>query len=193
MTHDTLTPGSTYHIYNRGNNGDITFPEPRNYEFFLRLMERHLLSSADIYAYCLMKNHFHFVLRVKDESDLPEKFRKRPFQAFSNMFNAYAKAINKSTGRTGSLFEKNYERKLISDEEYLRRIILYVHCNPVHHKVCTYFRDYSYSSIHEYLKGKKMLISDSLPLQLFDSLENFIALHEHFQVNHSGFKNLNPG
>jgi len=48
MTHDTLTPGLTYHIYNRGNNGGITFPEPRNYEYFLRLMEKHM---------CLLHNY----------------------------------------------------------------------------------------------------------------------------------------
>jgi len=181
MKYEALTAGFTYHIYNRGNNSDIVFPDVGNYDYFLFLMKRHLLPIADIYAYCLMNNHFHLVLRIKDESDLPDNFKKRPSQAFSNMFNAYTRAINNFTGRTGSLFEKNFERKLISEEAYLRNAISYVHCNPVHHGICSNFNEYPFTSIHEYAGDNKLLISESFPLQLFDGLENFITFHEQFQ------------
>ena len=181
MKYEAITAGLTYHIYNRGNNGDIVFSEADNYEYFLFLMRRHLFPVSDIYAYCIMSNHFHIVLRVKEETDLPENFRNRPSQAFSNMFNGFAKAMNIRTGRTGSLFEKNFERKLISDEMNLRNVISYVHCNPVSHGVCKHFSEYPYSSIKEYIGGRKQLIEQSFPLQLFDGIDSLITFHESFQ------------
>ena len=73
-----------------------------------------------------MNNHFHFVIRLNIEE-------KEVTQAFSNLFNSYAKAFNKQTNRTGSLFEKHFKRRKLKDENYLRHLIMYVHLNPKHH------------------------------------------------------------
>jgi putative transposase len=61
-----------YHIYNRGVNGEDIFVEKRNYDLFLRLFEKHLLPVADLYAYCLLKNHFHISARIKSEDEILE-------------------------------------------------------------------------------------------------------------------------
>lgn len=60
-----LIPGRFFHIYNRGNNREDLFREERNYALFLRLYAFHIAPIADTYAYCLLKNHFHFLVRVK--------------------------------------------------------------------------------------------------------------------------------
>jgi REP element-mobilizing transposase RayT len=59
-----------YHIYNRGTNGENIFIEERNYEYFLKLYEKHILPIADTFAYCLLKNHFHISVRIKSEEEI---------------------------------------------------------------------------------------------------------------------------
>lgn len=58
-----LLPGVFYHIYNRGNNRENIFIEERNYTLFMNLYSRYIPPIADTYAYCLLRNHFHFLVR----------------------------------------------------------------------------------------------------------------------------------
>ena len=60
-----LEYGKYYHIYNRGNNRENIFFEDRNYHYFLKLYAKHVEPVADTYAYCLLYNHFHFLVRIK--------------------------------------------------------------------------------------------------------------------------------
>ena len=61
-----------YHIYNRGVNGENIFYEARNYDLFLKLYEKHLASVTDLFAYCLLRNHFHVSVRTKSEEEILE-------------------------------------------------------------------------------------------------------------------------
>jgi REP element-mobilizing transposase RayT len=61
-----------YHIYNRGVNRGNIFFEERNYDLFLKLYEKHLTAVTDLFAYCMLKNHFHLSLRVKSEEEILE-------------------------------------------------------------------------------------------------------------------------
>ena len=56
-----------YHVYNRGNNREPLFRERRNYPYFLKLYAKYIEPVAETYAYCLLKNHFHLLIRTKDE------------------------------------------------------------------------------------------------------------------------------
>src|SRR5262245_31110300 len=69
-----------YHIYNRGVNGENLFFEERNYDLFLRLYEKHLSLVTDLFAYCLLKNHFHLSLRVKAEDEMTKKTLRDSFE-----------------------------------------------------------------------------------------------------------------
>jgi putative transposase len=64
-----------YHIYNRGVNGENIFIEERNYELFLKLYEKHLEPITDLFAYCMLRNHFHVAVRVKSENKIFEALR----------------------------------------------------------------------------------------------------------------------
>ena len=64
-----LVPGQYYHIYNRGINGEVIFREERNYPYFLQLYAKYITPIAETYAYCLLSNHFHFLLRLNDTAD----------------------------------------------------------------------------------------------------------------------------
>ncbi|MFC2015301.1 transposase [Chloroflexota bacterium] len=151
--------GQYYHIYNRGNNREDLFFDVRNYQHFLDLYARYIPTVADTYAYCLLRNHFHFLVRIKTEEEqeltlrVSETLRvsgrfkpKRPSQQFGNLFNAYAKAINKAYDRTGSLFETPFGRVLVSSESHLVHLVVYIHQNPQKHGLVTSFDTWPHSS-----------------------------------------------
>ena len=62
-----------YHIYNRGTNGENIFNEERNYEHFLNLYEKHIEPVAETFAYCMLRNHFHIMVRIKSEDEIIDK------------------------------------------------------------------------------------------------------------------------
>jgi REP element-mobilizing transposase RayT len=135
-----LVPSHYYHVYNRGNNGENLFREARNYHYFLELYAAHIEPVADTFAFCLLKNHFHLLVRIKAAHE--------PSQAFSNLFNAYTKTINKAYARTGSLFQKPFQRLAVANDSYFLPLIFYIHFNPQKHGLVTDFRDWPYSSYH---------------------------------------------
>ena len=165
-----------YHIYNRGVNGEDIFVQERNYDLFLRLFEKHLMPVCDLFAYCLLKNHFHILVRVKLEDEIKKTLRvstttkplavpvnlakfqnnrnqpEKPLGShyvsdqFSNFFNAYAKTINKAYGRTGSLFQHPFGRVPITTDNQFWNVIAYVHQNPQKHGFVKDFREWKYSS-----------------------------------------------
>ncbi|MHB0754772.1 transposase [Polaribacter sp. M15] len=159
-----------YHIYNRGNNADNIFFDEDNYSYFLSLVKKHLLPISDIYAFCLLKNHFHILLKIHHNCENPSRY-------FSNLFNAYTKAMNKKYGRTGSLFEKPFKRIKITDENYLKTLILYIHLNQEHHQISSDFSKYKHSSYKLIISQKKTNIKRDEVLALFDGVKNFVETH----------------
>tara|TARA_B100000780_G_scaffold277901_1_gene249783 strand:+ start:1962 stop:2723 length:762 start_codon:yes stop_codon:yes gene_type:complete len=114
-----LEPDRMYHIYNRANGNERLFLDAENYRFFLEKYQLYISPIAQTYCYCIMPNHFHFLVKIKSEKELLKalpKFQtleeleaKSKFQIlkinpnlsgllskqFSNFFNAYSKAFNK--------------------------------------------------------------------------------------------------
>jgi len=64
-----------YHIYNRGTNGENIFIQERNYEYFLKLYEKHISPIADTFAYCMLRNHFHIAVRIKSKEEIIKTLR----------------------------------------------------------------------------------------------------------------------
>ena len=173
-----LELGKIYHIYNRGNNRENIFIQERNYAYFLKLWELHIQRVADTYGYCLLKNHFHAVVHLTHR--LPRS-RKRPArqpsQYFSNFFNAYARAVNIATSRSGALFERPFHRIEVTSEEYLASLIVYIHQNPERHGFVDDFQDWPYSSFHELLGGDSKLLNCDAVMKLFGGKESFLQIH----------------
>lgn len=68
-----------YHIYNRGTNRENIFIEERNYDLFLRLYEKYLSPVTDLCVYCLLRNHFHLLVRVKSQEEILETKKTQGF------------------------------------------------------------------------------------------------------------------
>lgn len=179
--------GNYYHIYNRGNNGIDVFMEVENYYHFLRLYAKYIEPIAETYAWCLLKNHFHILVRIKEENeivvsdltynttDTPKIIE--PSRQFSHFFNAYTQAINKRYNRTGSLFEKNFERKLVTAEKYFQQLIFYIHNNPVHHGFVKQMSLYPWSSYETVVSEKPTMLKRNKVFLLFGNKENFVDYH----------------
>jgi len=177
-----LQLGCFYHIFNRGNNRENIFIEERNYNYFVNLYARYIEPVADTYAYCLMRNHFHFLVRIKEAEEtlkVSKTFRVSAdaSHAFSNTFNAYAKAINKAYHRTGSLFEHPFGRVLIDSNAQFCWLIVYIHQNPQKHGFIKDFRQWPYSSFRALISTHATLLKREEVLGWFGGQEGFISLH----------------
>lgn len=180
---EPLTFGNYYHIYNRGINGSLLFQEKDNYKYFIELYDKHITPVAETLAWVLMPNHFHFLVKIRDEhlsgfQNLTGVKPKPPHQHFSNLFNAYSKAFNKRYHRHGSLFERPFKRKLIEGEDSLRNVLVYIHNNPVHHGFSNLIEDYPWNSYLEYLSGNPSKLPYSEVMKLFSDCDNFRFVHE---------------
>lgn len=182
-----LEEGNYYHVYNRGNNGDNLFYEDENYLHFLRLYEKYITPVTETIAWVLLKNHFHFLVYVKMQSEIDSSLLTystvekpktiNPSKQFSNLFNAYTQSINKRYKRTGSLFEKPFERKLISNERYFQNMIYYIHNNPVKHGFVDNMVDYPWSSYGSVLSTKSTRLQRNKVIRIFNNLMNFKNYH----------------
>jgi len=185
----SLLYGATYHIYNRGNNGENLFREARNYPYFLNLYAKHIELVAETFAYCLLRNHFHFLVRIRDEktcqvfrnpTGLDEKSVRSlsPSQQFSNLFNAYTKSINLAYGRTGNLFQRPFGRIQVTTDEYFAQLVHYIHFNPQKHGFVNDFREYPYSSYDALCSTKPTRLKRDEVLDRFNGRRGFDMLHQ---------------
>ncbi len=195
---EILLPGGTYHIYNRANGNEKLFVSDDNYLFFLNRYQKYLNRFLDTFCYCLMPNHFHLLVRVKefDEIEQPDLRDLTGFQnlsglsdaekethlsdliskQFSNCFNSYSKAFNKQQGRKGNLFMRPYKRKKVEDEAYFRKLAHYIHYNPI---AAGLTKDFSwrYSSYQALVSAQNTQLCREEIIALFNDLENFKYTH----------------
>lgn len=197
-----------YRIFNHANGDDNLFREEKNYDFFLKKYHQHIDPIADTVAWCLMKNHFHLLLRIKSEEEiissssfLKFNYRSTPglqgfqnlegldnkfiIQQFSNFFNSYTKAFNKVYQRRGSLFIKNFKRKEIKTEAYLRSCILYVHLNPVKHGFVRDVDDWQHSSFRQFPEMYPKLLD-----WLFVTEDDYFKIHQERKNNFNDYREL---
>jgi len=185
-----LLTDAFYHIYNRGNNGDCLFYKEENYSYFLRKFDEYISPYADVYAYCLLPNHFHCLLKTKSSDAIEEDYQLLAkgrhtlndfssiiSEAFRRLFLAYAKAIKIQESRTGSLFEKNFKRKMIKDDPHLVWAINYIHRNPESHGLVSDFRHYRHSSYRSFLSLAPTKLKRDEVFSLLGGREEFIRFH----------------
>lgn len=194
-------PGEVYHIYNRGNIHQKIFYERKNYLFFLRKMEGHLKPYCHILAWCLMPNHFHWLVRIKEAEELglltasDEGPVLELNKSIGVMLRSYTRAMNVTYKSKGSLFQqktnsKNVNPSITQRDNYAIVCFLYILQNPVKAGLTKDYGDWEFSSFRDYAglrNGRlcnKILATELLDLQT--DKEKFIkfaqqALPDHYQ------------
>ena len=160
-----------YHVYNRGCNRELIFANDRNYKFLLQRAKSYLPDyPLKVIAYCLMPNHYHFLL-LPEEDGILSRFIQR-------LFNSYTQAFNKQQNRTGTLFEGRAKSVLVDTDEYILHICRYLHLNPVKANLVTHPEDWPYSNYLEWVKKRGgTLVDREIVNGLFTSAneyENFV-------------------
>ena len=177
----------TYHIFNRSN--ETIFKTRENYIYFLQKFRNYVLPYADVLAWCLMPNHFHFMLSPNKEAVqyVPEKYLPNTqvlSKQFGTLLSSYTKAFNKQNNRKGSLFAHNTEAKELNEiifvkdakhfqsakhltTEYTTTCFKYIHLNPILGNLVDNIEDWEFSSYHDYANIRKgSLINKELVLQI---------------------------
>lgn len=153
-----------YHIYNRGNNHENIFFERENYLYFLRQLRKYLTPEiGEVVCYCLMPNHYHFLIYLKDDkiSEVMQKF-----------LLSYTKAVNLRYNRYGSLFQGRFKAILIDSDRYLLHLSRYIHLNPVQAKLVIHAQDWEFSSYREYIGLRKGTLPNTEKILSYFSSDN---------------------
>jgi putative transposase len=141
-------PGAFYHVILRGNAGDPIFFDDRDrYRLYLILQYAVEKFRCRIHAFCLMRNHIHFVMEV---DDIPLS------RIMQNISLRFTKWINYSQSRTGHLFQGRYKALLIDADAYLLELVRYIHLNPVRAGASADPGDYPWTGHNGYL-GKELI------------------------------------
>lgn len=136
-----------YHVMLRGINRQVIFEDEEDYEKFLQVLQDcKSVSGFKIYAYCLMSNHVHLLLRTGPGGEGLEQIFKRVGVRFVAWYN-------RKYGRSGHLFQDRFKSEVVNDDSYLFTVLRYIHQNPVKAGLCKKPEKYLWSSYPVYLGG----------------------------------------
>lgn len=141
-------PEKLYHIYNRGINKQSIFFDEKHYLLFLTKIRHHFLPHCHIIAYCLMPNHFHFMVETKPKL-VPFAFQKD----IGILLRSYTRKINHQRQRTGSLFQQHTKAKILENSHYHYPFICfqYIHQNPIKANLVKKMGNWQFSSFKDYM------------------------------------------
>lgn len=141
-----LSNSGIYHIMLRGINRQAIFKDDEDYQRFINTLKKYkAVSGYTIYAYCLMDNHIHILLKVGQEE--LEKILKR-------IAGSYVYWYNYKYNRIGHLFQNRFKSEPVDSDEYFLTVLRYIHQNPVKARICERLEDYKYSSYIDYLNKR---------------------------------------
>ncbi|MDO7876272.1 transposase [Hymenobacter sp. ASUV-10] len=163
-----LQPGRLYHLYNRGNNRERIFFNEENYRYFLGKMRKHLLPHTQLLAWCLMPNHFHWLLYVREDASVAALG-----QDLRTMLSSYTRAVQNQQQRTGSLFQQHTQAKELAADIYASNCFCYIHQNPWRASLEAIAGDWPWSSFRDYAGLRNGNLCDrELARELLDLPDN---------------------
>ncbi|HHV15685.1 MAG TPA: transposase [Gelria sp.] len=141
-----------YHIMLRGNEQKKIFLDDGDHQRFLDiLLKKKTETQLLIYAYCLMDNHIHLVVR-DDQNEISTIMK--------GIATSYAMFFNVKYNRVGHVFQGRFKSEPIEDERYLMSVIRYIHNNPVKAKIVEKPNQYEWSSYRSYVNPEETTIAE---------------------------------
>jgi len=138
--------GALYHVLSRGNEQRDIFWESEDRESFLNCLgEMSARFEVDIFAYVLMDNHYHVLLRTN---------RANLSKAMQWMGATYTRRFNNKHLRSGHLFQGRFKNIIVQNDAYLMQLSYYIHRNPLRAGMVNRLADYPWSSYPAYAYGK---------------------------------------
>ena len=155
-----------YHIMLRGINQQVIFEDEEDYQKFIETIKTYkAVSGYKVFAYCLMSNHIHLLLKVeKEDVDLIIK----------RIAGSYVYWYNWKYYRRGHLFQDRFKSEPVEDETYFLTVLRYIHQNPM--KVGFNIDEYEYSSYNDYIKNNDYIIDTEFALSILGK-ESFVEFN----------------
>lgn len=189
--HIPLFPDTSYHILSRAVGDEKLFRKPADYQVFLSRYQNHISPIANTYGYCLLPNHFHFLIHTKDEACIEQQFEKIKknkeyfpafaptfiMERFSNFLNSYAKTFNNTYSRKGALFIDYMRRVEVTTQPQLTNTLFYIHRNPIHHHYCQSLQEWQWSSYKEIPATCPSFLLQKEVLGWFDGKQGYFDFH----------------
>ncbi|MCX5709649.1 MAG: transposase [Candidatus Omnitrophica bacterium] len=142
-----------YHIINRGNQKERIFLEGSDYQEYLRILKHYKCKFRfKVFGYCLMPNHVHIMLELKNPQDLAK--------IMQCLTQTYTKWFNKKYEKVGHLWQGRFKNMVIQKDDYLINCISYVEANPVRAGIVRFPADYCWSSYKDRVFGNKNALLD---------------------------------
>lgn len=179
-----LSGTGIYHVIFRGVNRYDIFEEDKDYEKLLEIIsDLKEPVKFEIYAYCLMTNHVHLIIKELNMGDISLIMKR--------MLTRYALWYNRKYERSGILIANRFKSEPVENDEYLLSLVRYIHQNPVKAGIASRIDSYRWSSINEYI-GKSEITNTNLLLSIID-IETFVAYNneietQEFEINSSSNK-----
>ncbi|SCX76614.1 transposase [Alkaliphilus peptidifermentans] len=172
----------TYHVMLRGINGQKIFEDYEDYRKLLDIIKEYKEKSGyEIYAYCLMSNHIHLLIKEGKE-DLGIIFRR--------IGAKYVYWYNWKYKRRGHLFQDRYKSEVVEDDSYFLTVLRYIHQNPLKAGIEKDIKKYLWTSYKEYIEGEE-LCETKYVLTLFSrDKKRAIPLFESFHAQKNNDKCL---
>ena len=164
----TLSKSNIYHVIARGTGRQLIYEDDEDRRVFLCILSDAVEKTAcDLYAWCLMGNHFHLLIHGEME---------RVSKCMQRLCGEYAHWFNKRTDRVGHLFQARFRSEAVDTEAYLLTVIRYIHHNPEKGGICATSK-YRWSSYNEYVN--KEALCKTLPvLSIIGGRQEFARFHE---------------
>ncbi|KPU27206.1 transposase [Caloranaerobacter sp. TR13] len=148
-----------YHVILRGINKEMIFQDNEDKEKFIELLKKYKeVSKYELYAFCIMDNHVHIL--IKEGKEPLSKVMKR-------IGVSYVYWYNSKYERKGHLFQDRYKSEPVEDDKYLLTVIRYIHQNPLKAGIVDKIDQYQWSSYHEYIKNTSKVVDTQLILGMF--------------------------
>lgn len=163
-----LVDKSVYHVINRGNGRQVVFHKEKDYEAFISLMkEAKIHYSVNIFAYCLMPNHFHMIL-MPDRADELSKMMQW-------LMTSHVRRYHRHYGTSGHIWQGRYKSFLIQIDNHLLAVIRYVESNPLRAGLVDSAKDWLWSSYLESIGKRPRLLIDQVPIELPKDWDKFVG------------------
>jgi len=172
---EEFVEGAVFHIYHHSIAEINLFKDDEDYEYFLKKFKsKFALLDFEIYAYCLMPNHFHFCLRQNSDNEI--------YKIFNSLSTSYAMYYNRKYKRKGKVFWGKLQHRQLLTDNYLLTLCQYIHYNPVKAGIAVNVKEWEYSNYPEYSKNRNGVLFSKKLLQdyplFFENYENKIAEYE---------------
>ena len=173
---EEFVKGQHFHIYNRSVANLMLFKNDDDYLYFLNKIKPNIIKyQASVFAYCLMPNHFHFLLRQNGD--------KPVYQIFNDLNNSYVQYFNKKYSRRGHVYQGSLQHKKVRKERYLIALCQYIHYKPKEAGLVNNISEWKYSNYLEWIgQRKESLFNDELLKTFFVGCELYRQRIKEYEI-----------